>query len=300
MASKKTGKRVKFFLFLLLILGVVIAAVAALRSSSFAVLNPKGEVAQQERNLLIFGTLLSLFVVLPVFAMTIFIAWKYRAGNKRAKYRPDWNHSAIAETVWWVVPIILITILSVITWRTSHALDPYRPLVSDKQPLTIQVVALDWKWLFLYPEQQIASLNYVQFPAGTPVNFEITADAPMNSFWIPELGGQIYAMPGMSTQLHLMAADTGDFNGSSANISGQGFAGMKFIARASSQADYESWINSVRQSPRQLMQEDYDNLAKPSESNPVAYFSAVEPGLYSKIEMKYMGSGHDMAGTAAR
>ena len=132
---------------------------------------------------------LSLIVVIPVYIMLFLFAWKYREGNTKAKYSPDWDHSALLETIWWTVPLLLITILSVVTWNSSHDLDPFRPLNSSVKPVKIQVVALQWKWLFIYPEQNIASVNYVEFPVNTPVDFEITADAPMNSFWIPQVGG---------------------------------------------------------------------------------------------------------------
>src|SRR5688572_21939694 len=172
--------------------------------ANVAVLEPAGSIAERQRGLIIFASLLSLIVVVPVFALTFYIAWKYRASNKKAKYTPDWDHHTGIEALWWAIPLALITILSVITYKTSHELDPFRPIASDKKPLTVQVVALQWKWLFIYPEQNIASVNFVQFPEDRPVNFQITSDAPMNSFWIPQLGGQMYAMSGMNTKLHLI------------------------------------------------------------------------------------------------
>ncbi len=279
---------------LVAVLLLVIAGLIALflsNAGSFAILDPKGEVADKQRNLIIITTLMSILIVVPVFIMTFYFAWKYREGNKKAKYEPDWDHSAIAETVWWTVPLVMILILAGITWQSSHELDPFKPINSSRPQLTIQVVALDWKWLFIYPDQQIASLNYVQFPERTPIRFEITSDAPMNSFWIPQLGGQIYAMSGMSTHLNLMADGAGTYRGSSANLSGRGFAGMRFEARSTSQADFNSWVNSVRQSDNKLTQSEYSVLALPSENNAPAVFSYVDPRLYDTIMMKYMTPG---------
>jgi cytochrome o ubiquinol oxidase subunit 2 len=212
--------------------------------------------------------------------------------------------SRIAETIWWVVPSILILIISILNWNSSHQLDPYRPLASKTPQMTVQVVALDWKWLFIYPEQNIATVNFVQFPKDTPVNFEVTADAPMNSFWIPQLGGQIYAMPGMATDLHLMASQEGTFNGSSANISGSGFASMAFKARSSSSADFDNWVQSVKRSGDKLGLEEYSQLARPSQYNPITYYSSAQPDLYGRVIMKYVPigtmPGMSMQGTGTR
>jgi cytochrome o ubiquinol oxidase subunit 2 len=275
----------------LLAVAAVIAVAVYLQGHDIAVLNPKGTIAHKELRLIVFGSLLSLVVVIPVFVMTFWIAWTYREGNTKARYSPDWDHSRLAESIWWAVPMLLILILSVVTWLSSRALDPFRDLESHTKPMTIQVVALDWKWLFIYPEQDIATVNFVQFPAGMPVDFEITADAPMNSFWIPQLGGQIYAMSGMSTHLHLMADAPGDFRGSSANISGRGFAGMKFTARASSETDFKRWVNGVKQSPTPLSRVTYSQLARPSENAPLTQYAGTEPDLYNLIVMKYMVPG---------
>ncbi len=260
----------------------------------FTVLDPAGLIAKQERGLMVVATLLSLTVVVPVFAMTFFIAWKYRVGNKtKPEYKPEWDGDRRIEAVWWGVPWALISVLSVIIWSSSHSLDPAKPLAASQRPMTIQVVALQWKWLFIYPEQNVATVNYVQFPEDTPIRFEITADAPMNSFWIPQLGGQIYAMEGMSTSLQLMADEVGEFRGSSANISGRGFAGMDFIARASSQADFDLWISqAVKKSDKRLNLASYTQLSKPSEDNPPTYYSSTEPDLYARVIRKFMPEGH--------
>lgn len=278
------------------LLGAGLFAANYLRGLDVAVLNPHGIVASKERSLMIVITLLMLIVVVPVFGLTFVIAWKYRESNRAATYAPEWDHNCLIEAVWWGVPLILLSVISVMTWQSSHALDPFRPLASRNVPLTIQVVALQWKWLFIYPEQNIATLNYVKFPQNTPVSFQITSDAPMNSFWIPQLGGQVYAMAGMSTQLHLMADGPGNYRGSSANLSGAGFAGMKFTATATSRADFDSWTRSVQRSAPQLTMADYDQLARPSQNNPTASYSAQPTGLYASILTKYMPSSLPMNG----
>lgn len=287
---RKKYKLILSVLILVIIAELILLLAIYLQGSNFQILNAKGTVGLQQRNLLIFAALLSLVVVIPVFAMTFFIAYKYRAGNVKADYKPDWDHNKKIEAIWWGVPIALILVLGVVTWNSSHALDPRKALNSNKKPVKVQVVALQWKWLFIYPEYNVASVNYLQFPEDTPVDFEITADAPMNSFWIPQLGGQIYAMSGMKTQLHLMANEVGDYNGSSANISGEGFARMKFIARASNQADFDSWIQSLKYSSDTLNQDAYAALAKPSKDNPPAGFVS-ESNLFDTIVMKYMEPG---------
>ncbi|HYH36064.1 MAG TPA: ubiquinol oxidase subunit II [Candidatus Saccharimonadales bacterium] len=278
-----------------IIIGVIVVWFVALVAyyvsrSNVQVLNPKGTIAYDERNLIVFTTILSVFVLLPVFTMTFWIAWKYREGNTKAKYQPDWDHSPAAEVLWWGIPTLIIVILSVVTWNTSHSLDPHKPLKTG-DPLKIQVVALDWKWLFIYPEQKIASVNYVQFPVDKPVQFEITSNGPMNSFWIPQLGGQIYAMAGMSTHLNLEADQVGDYRGSSANISGKGFAGMTFTARASSGTEFNSWVIGAQSSASRLDMNSYEVLAKPSENYPPAIYASAEPGLYNKIQARFQLPG---------
>jgi cytochrome o ubiquinol oxidase subunit 2 len=282
-----------------LIVGFLVVAVSYLRTTNIAVLNPKGPIALKERNLLLALALLSLVVVIPVFGLLFFFSWKYRESNTKAKYTPEADHSRLVETIWWVIPSILIGIVAVITWNSSHQLDPFKPLDSNTPPLTIQVVALDWKWLFIYPQQHIATINFIQFPDHTPLNFEITSDAPMNSFWIPQLGGQIYAMAGMTTQLHLMASSDGDFRGSSANISGRGFAGMVFTARASTPTAFKNWVNTVKQSATTLSPAVYNRLAQPTTNNQVAYYTAATANIFQSVIQKYVPAGDSMSDMGA-
>ncbi len=260
----------------------------SLGGGNIPVLDPKGAVALQERGLLVTAVLLMLVVVIPVFVLLFTFAWKYRASKPGAKYTPDLDHNGVVAVAFWAILAAIIFVLGVMNWKSTHALDPYKPITSDVMPLTIQVVALPWKWLFIYPEQNIATVNFIQFPENTPLSFQLTADAPMSSFWIPQLGGQMYAMPGMSTQLHLIARGTGDFNGSAAEINGRGFSGMKFIARSTSQNDFDQWVQSVKQSSTTLTLDAYNQLAQPSENNPVASYASVEKDLYNEVIMKFM------------
>jgi cytochrome o ubiquinol oxidase subunit 2 len=253
-------------------------------------LDPKGLIAADEKSIMLTAVYLMLVVVIPVIVLTLVFAWRYRASNTKAIYQPDWSHSTLIEIVCWSVPCIIIAILGTITWRSTHTLDPYRPLeIGNKEPVVIQVIALDWKWLFIYPKEQIASVNFVQFPVNTPVKFLVTSEAAMNSFLIPQLAGQIYAMAGMQATLHLAANTTGDYLGFSANFSGNGFSDMHFTARASSQAEFDSWVASVKhQITPSLSYENYKALAKPTSRHPVTYYSSVDTKLFSTVVMQNM------------
>lgn len=287
------SKKAKIAGLTVLILGVLFLIFQYFQDKTIAVFAPRGTVASQQRDIIIATLLLSLIVVIPVFVLTFWISWRYREGHKKpAKYSPDWDGNRWIEAVWWGVPMVLIAIISVITWRTSHSLDPFKPLESSVKPLTVQVVALDWKWLFIYPEQDVATVNYLFIPTDRPINFEVTSDAPMNSFWIPQLGGQIYAMAGMSTKIHLMADQPGDYRGSSGNISGKGFAKMHFNTYAVPQSEFDTWVALAGSSPESLSQPAYDELAKPSEERTLATYAGVERDLYDTIVMKYMMPGY--------
>jgi cytochrome o ubiquinol oxidase subunit 2 len=254
------------------------------------VLAPKGDVGIQEKSLILIAMGLMLVVVIPVIAMTLYFAWRYRASNTKATtYAPKWSHSTAIEAVVWTIPCIIIAILATITWRTSHTLDPYKPLQSNVKPITIQAVALDWKWLFIYPDYGVASVNEVAFPAGTPVHFEITSDSVMNAFFIPQLGSQIYAMAGMNTDLNLIANEPGKFAGLSSNYSGEGFSDMHFTAVATSQQGFTDWVNKAKSSASPLDAQTYHALSQPSEKQPVSYYASVKSDLYNDIIKQYMG-----------
>lgn len=281
-------KKIKIVVIVLLVGAFLGISGWYLHHTNIPILEPAGPIALKERNLIYFALGLSLIVVIPVFSLLGIFAYRYRETNTKAKYSPKLDHSRIAETTWWLIPSIIILILARVAWTSSHTLNPYNPIASGNKTINIQVIALNWKWLFIYPNQGVASLNNFQIPTNTPVNFEITSDTVMNSFWIPQLGGQIYAMPGMSTQLNLMASRDGIFNGSSANISGEGFSGMTFTVKATSSSDYSNWLNQLGRSSKKLNLRAYNQLAKPSQYNPVVDYSNVVPNLYNSIVYKYI------------
>lgn len=279
----------------LIVAGIIIFLILLLQpleifffSKKIDLLFPKGLIALKERDLLLFIQIIMLIFIIPVYILTFIFSWKYRAENHKAIYDPDLIDHKVAEFIWWGLPLVFIVIIAIITTIKTYELDPYKPIESDKKTLEIQVVALQWKWLFIYPEEKIASVNYLRIPKETPIHFHITSDAPMNSFWIPSLGGQIYAMPGMKTELHLIADKEGSYRGSSANISGKGFAGMKFITEATTEDAYKSWIESVKASTRVLGKEEYKQLALPSENNSFELFHLKENNLFNEIIMNYM------------
>jgi len=266
-------------------------AIALLSGCTMPILDPKGQIGVDEKNLIVLSTLLMLIVVIPVIVLTLYFAWKYRASNTDAPYTPNWSYSHRIEAVCWGIPIAIIVVLGAITWKTTHELDPFRPIDSSVKPMTIQVVALDWKWLFIYPDQHIATVNEIAFPTDVPVNFKITSDSVMNAFFIPALGTQVYAMAGMQTQVNLIANHVGVYDGLSANFSGAGFPDMQFKAHATSRADFDAWVAKVQASSDKLGLDNYNEVAKPSEKNPVKYYSGVEPVLYPAVLDKYMNKG---------
>jgi len=255
-------------------------------------LHPSGVVAAQQGHLIVVSTILMLLIVVPVIALTVIFAWRYRHSNSEATYTPDWDHSTQLELVIWAAPLLIIIALGALTWISSHTLDPYRPLrrvdaartmPAGVKPLTIEVVALDWKWLFIYPEQGIAVVNEAAAPVDVPINFRITASSVMNSFFVPALAGQIYAMPGMQTQLNAVINKQGDYEGFSANYSGAGFSGMRFKFRGLSPGEFEQWVQSAKTADRKLDPQSYLQLQKPSEREPVRRYSLVATSLYDSI-----------------
>jgi cytochrome o ubiquinol oxidase subunit II len=285
MTDRKTFKR------WLIPLGSGLAATLAGCSGNFPLLDPKGSVGVAEKSLIATATGAMLLVVVPVIILTLLFAWRYRASNRNAVYAPKWAHSTAIEVVVWAIPAVIILFLGVLTWRTSHELDPYKPLESNAKPINVEVVALDWKWLFIYPDLGIATVNQLALPVGTPVNFNITSDSVMNSFFIPQLGTQVYAMAGMQTRLHLIADQPGNFEGLSANYSGRGFSDMKFRTLATSQGDFDAWVKKVKASAGSLGMDQYAAVAQPGEKAPVQYFSTVDPKLFNNIIAKY-NNGH--------
>ncbi len=282
-------KNKKIIIALSIVVLLVIFFSIYLSSLNFEVLNPKGIIALQERNLIYLALGLSLFVVIPVYTLLILFAYKYRASNKESDYKPNWDKNAVLETIWWVIPSVLIAILGYFTWTSSHTLDPFKKLSpQSSKNLRIEVVALDWRWLFIYPDQKIATVDYFKMPVNTNVTFYITSAAPMNSFWIPQLAGQIYAMPGMNTELNLSSYQTGIYRGLSANLSGIGFSNMTFNDDVVSTSDFLNWVNNVKASNNALSYQKFLELSKPKVDSSIINFSNVDTSIYVKLINSYM------------
>ncbi|MGN6691595.1 MAG: ubiquinol oxidase subunit II [Sphingopyxis sp.] len=285
-----------------------LAALPLLSGCGMVVLDPAGDVARQQGDLIVISTVLMLLIIVPVMALTVFFAWRYRAANKDATYKPDWDHSTQLELVIWSAPLLIIICLGAVTWVATHLLDPYRPLArtapgkpvaAHMKPLDVQVVALDWKWLFIYPEQGIASVNELAVPVDRPVRFRISSSTVMNSFYVPALAGQIYAMPGMETKLHGVFDKTGTFDGFSANYSGWGFSQMRFKVKSLPASAFDQWVAAVKaKGEGDLDRMAYLKLEKPSQKEPVRHFAAVDPELFDAVVNMCVEPGkmcmHDM------
>lgn len=267
-----------------------IAAPLLLFGCDYKLFDPKGPIADTQTTLIIASALIMLVVVVPVVIMGIWFPIRYRSGNRRQEYKPDWEHSNKIEAVVWAVPILIIAILGTITYITSYSLDPRRPIESDKPTMVVQVVAMDWKWLFIYPEYGIATVNETALPVDTPVEYLVTSDTVMNSFFIPNLGTQIYAMSGMENRVHLMASEQGVYSGFSSNYSGFGFSGMKFSAVAKSAEEFAQWVAGVKAAANPLDDRAFEKLRAKSRDVAPTYFSSVNPLLFSNIIEKYAGA----------
>lgn len=275
------------------VMAVIASVLLSGCGSEYIVLNPKGPVAQTQYNLIIISVILCAIIIIPVLAFTAYVVYRYRdRPDNKAPYKPNWSHNTALEIVWWGIPVVIIAILGYFTVRDTYAL--VEPPQKDVKPVTIQVTSLDWKWLFTYPEQNIATVNYVQIPSGVPVQFEITSDAPMNSFWVPQLAGQTYAMPGMAMGLWMQADEPGEYYGSGANFTGEGFAHMQFKVIAKPQKEFEQWVEQVKHTSPAMSQEDYDRLAQQGVSEKLTYASFPE-GLFEQI-VKKNGHGHKHPG----
>ncbi len=275
----------------------------------WVVMSPSGDIAVQQRDLVLISTGLMLLIIVPVICLTLFFAFRYRQSNKAAKYEPNWDHSVGLELLIWGIPLLIIIALGALTWTSTHLLDPYRPLgrikpdaptiannvpvgnLVDKQqlangvgkPLEVQVVALDWKWLFIYPEYGIATVNELAAPVDRPIRFSMTSSSVMNAFYIPALAGMIYTMPGMQTTLNAVINKPGNYEGFSSNYSGAGFSGMRFRFHGVSDAGFQAWVNQVKQRGGGLNRASYLQLEKPSEKVPVRYYNAVEANMFKLV-----------------
>lgn len=270
---------------------LALPALLLLGACDMVVLSPSGYVADQQADILVSSTLLMLVIIIPVMGLTAFFAWRYNV-KRKGNYDPDWHHSTSLELVIWAAPLLIIICLGAMTWVSTHLLDPFRPLenIGERrpvprgvEPLDIQVVALDWKWMFIYPEYGIATVNEVAAPIDRPISFHLTSSSVMNAFYVPALAGMIYAMPGMELQLHAVMNVPGDYEGFSANYSGAGFSSMRFRFHGLDQADFTQWVGKVKSRQTSLDRPGYLELAKPSERAPVQYFGSVDPDLFHRI-----------------
>ncbi|MDY8110217.1 ubiquinol oxidase subunit II [Fulvimarina sp. 2208YS6-2-32] len=271
---------------------VLLPLALLLTSCSPVVLYPAGDIAARQRDMLLIATGLMLLIIVPVIAATFFFAWRYRASNRKSPYAADWDHSTKLELLIWTAPLLIIVVLGAVTWVGTHLLDPYRPLDeittsasvdTSQEPLVVEVVALNWKWLFLYPEYGVATVNELAAPVDRPIRFELTAESVMNAFYVPTLAGMIYAMPGMETKLHAVVNAAGVYDGFASHYNGAGFSNMRFKFHGLDDAGFEAWIEALKASETPLDRNAYLNLVKPSEADPVTYFSTIEDGLYQRI-----------------
>src|SRR5436305_8916293 len=262
------------------------------------VLDPQGPIAAAERLVLINSLAIMLVVVVPVIITTLAFAWWYRASNPRAVRSLDVAYEGRIEFVTWSIPALIVILLGGVTWIGSHQLDPRAPIAANAKPLRVDVVALDWKWLFIYPDQGIAAVNQLVVPVGTPVDFRLTSATVMNSFFVPQLGSQIYTMGGMTTHLNLLAAETGEYPGFSANFSGDGFSEMRFIAKAVPAGDFERWVATARGAGSALDDAHYAELTKPSKAVPPMTYRSVDPKLFERIVDQTASGPERPAGTA--
>jgi len=265
------------------LLAVALLGAATLGGCSEGVLDPKGPIAAAERLILFNSTGIMLAIVIPTMLATLGVAYWFRASNERARYMPEFEYSGRLELLIWSIPIMTVLLVGGVTWIGSYDLDPRKPIASTAKPVRVQVVSLDWKWLFIYPDHGIASVNALTVPVGTPISFELTSSGVMNSFFVPQLGGQIYTMAGMMTRLHLLADHAGTYRGMSANYSGEGFSDMVFKVDAVPAERFEQWVAATRATGPVLDAQAYADLARPSKAVAPFIYRAVAPGLFSGI-----------------
>lgn len=272
--------------------------------SDLVVLDPRGPIGEAESTVIFEAVGLMLIVVVPVILLSLWIPRHYRAGNTKATYDPGWTHSNTLEAVVWLVPALIVAALGALVWVSTHRLDPYKPIASTVPPVEVQAISMDWKWLFIYPQFGIATVNQLVFPANTPLSLRITSDTVMTAFFVPQLGSQIYAMAGMETRLNLQADAPGSYLGENAQYSGKGFSQMHFEARATSREDFDRWVGKVRRSPDTLDKSRLVRLENPGAAAPVEHFSEVTPNLFETIVGKYSSMPWDgatpMPGEAGR
>ena len=266
-----------------------------LQGKNIAILNSKGVVASQQRSLLLYALSVVLAVAVPTVVLLYFTAWRYRESHRTATYRSEAQSGRLFNAAIWAIPSCMVLLLAMTLIPATKRLQPNKALAAEAKPITIEVIAMRWKWLFIYPEQNIATVNFVEVPKNVPVKFYLTADeAPMSSFWVPNLSGQLYAMTGHVNQLNVMGTELGDFRGRSAEINGEGFAGMQFTARVTNAQDFSTWVDATKASAGILDRANYKKLVAPSQNNPATNYYPVDNTLYASTVMKYMGSHDNM------
>jgi cytochrome o ubiquinol oxidase subunit 2 len=279
---------------------VLVPLLASLGGCARDVLNPAGDIALQQRNLIYDSVALMLLIIIPVLVLIVVFAWRYRSSNRDAVYDPNFDHSTSLELVIWSAPLLIIIALGALTWSNTHLLDPFRPLdrIAPGKPvdpgaktLRVEVVAMDWKWLFIYPDEGVATVNELVLPINRQVRFDMTSTNMMNTFYAPTLAGMIYTMPGMQSTLHAVLNRPGDYQGLSANYSGAGFSDMRFRLRGVDDKSFSTWLASVRETGKPLQTDTYLELAKPSEKTPVTYFGSVSSDLYRRILNRCVAPG---------
>jgi cytochrome o ubiquinol oxidase subunit II len=276
------------------LLAVVLIGAAALGGCTEGVLDPRGPIASAERQILFNSLGIMLAIVIPTILATLGVAFWFRASNERARYRPNFRYSGRLEMLVWSIPAMTVFLVGGVAWVGSHDVSPRKPIASTEKALRIQVASLDWKWLFIYPDQGVASVNQVTIPVGTPVSFELTSSGVMNSFFVPQLGSQIYTMAGMVSHLHLRADEPGTYRGISAQFSGEGFSDMHFNVDAVPAEKFAQWVDLARSAGPELNAKTYADLAKPSEAVTPFTYRAVAPDLFSSITVSEMQSDDAM------
>lgn len=293
---------------------MLLPVVLLLGGCHLVLLDPAGHVARQQSDIMLSTTALIALIIVPVMIAIAVVAWRYRASNKKADYQADWDHSSRLELLVWAAPLAIIIAIGSISWIGTHQLDPYRPLdrVNKNQPVTadtntleVEVVSLPWKWLFFYPQYGVATVNELAAPVDRPIHFDLTSAAMMDSFFVPDLAGMIYTMPGMQTQLNAVINKPGVYKGMSANYSGKGFTDMRFKFHGLSEADFEAWVAKVRAGGDPLDRAAYDQLREPSRADPVHYYTGYQSDLYTRILNRCVDPGQvcmnkQMAEDAAR
>ncbi|MGQ3891672.1 ubiquinol oxidase subunit II [Legionella sp. CNM-4043-24] len=271
---------------------LVLLSLSGCKENFIGMLNPKGVIAYEQRKLFFDTLALMLIVVLPVIVMSITFVYHYQVSHRTRDYKPNWSHNYYLEILWWGIPCVIILVLGIMTWKKTHELDPYQPIAGQNQkPLLVQAIALPWKWLFIYPEQNIATVNYLKIPLGQQVEYWITADnVPMSAFFVPQLGSQIYAMAGMRTRLHLLANEPGTYDGLNTQYNGNGFSDMHFEVQVVEPQELQQWFAQAKKSADALTDQAYNQLLIPSIADKPRLFSGIQTDLFDKVIMTYMTS----------